>query len=136
LLCAVLKVPVPFFFEGLPDVPEADGETAALDSFFATSEGVAMAVAFGRIRNANVRGAIVALRHLRGPVSLTGGQSQASIFNDLGGWLQCAMEGEMVNQPTAKDRLIDRRGVLRTGAALAPLFAGWGRIDLSILVVP
>src|SRR6516164_6047619 len=30
------------------------------------------------------------------------------------------MEGEMVNQPTAKDRLIDRRSVLRTGAALAP----------------
>src|SRR5580704_4320818 len=30
------------------------------------------------------------------------------------------MEGEMGNQPTAKDRLIDRRGVLRTGAALAP----------------
>src|SRR5580704_16036927 len=29
------------------------------------------------------------------------------------------MEGEMVNRPTAKDRLIDRRSVLRTGAALA-----------------
>src|SRR6266436_3284183 len=29
------------------------------------------------------------------------------------------MEGEMVNQRTAEDRLIDRRGVLRTGAALA-----------------
>jgi predicted TIM-barrel fold metal-dependent hydrolase len=29
------------------------------------------------------------------------------------------MEGEMVNQPTAEDRLIDRRSVLRTGAALA-----------------
>jgi hypothetical protein len=62
----------------------------------------------------------IALRYLRGPVSLTGGQSQASIFNDLGAWLQCAMEGEMVNQPTAKDRLIHRRGVLRTVAALAP----------------
>jgi transcriptional regulator with XRE-family HTH domain len=55
LLCAVLKVPVPFFFEGLPDAPETDGETAALDSFFATSEGVAMAVAFGRIRDPKVR---------------------------------------------------------------------------------
>jgi hypothetical protein len=29
------------------------------------------------------------------------------------------MEGEMVNQPTAEDRLIDRRSVLRAGAALA-----------------
>src|SRR5215470_9789040 len=29
------------------------------------------------------------------------------------------MEGEMVNQPTAEDRLIDRRNVLRAGAALA-----------------
>jgi hypothetical protein len=28
------------------------------------------------------------------------------------------MEGEMVNQPTADYRLIDRRSVLRTGAAL------------------
>src|ERR1700686_1791035 len=57
---------------------------------------------------------------LRVAVSLTGGQSQASIFNELRAWLQCAMEGEMVNQPTAEDRLIDRRSVLRTGAALAP----------------
>ena len=64
-------------------------------------------------------GGPVVLRNLRGPVSLTGGQSQAS-FNDLGAWLQCAVEGEMVDQPTAKDRLIDRRSVLRTGAALAP----------------
>src|SRR5258708_24250133 len=62
---------------------------------------------------------MIALRHLRGPVSLTGGQSQASIFNDLSAWLRCAMEGEMVNQPTAEDRLIDRRSVLRAGAALA-----------------
>jgi L-fuconolactonase len=29
------------------------------------------------------------------------------------------MEGEMVNPPTAEDKLIDRRSVLRTGAALA-----------------
>src|SRR6516162_217612 len=29
------------------------------------------------------------------------------------------MEGEMVNQPTAEGRLIDRRSVLRAGAALA-----------------
>src|ERR1700686_157141 len=56
---------------------------------------------------------------LRGPVSLTGDQSQASIFNDLRASLRCAMEGEMVNQPTAEDRLMDRRSVLRTGAALA-----------------
>src|ERR1700693_5435317 len=60
-----------------------------------------------------------ALRHLRSPVSLTGGQSQASIFNDLREWLRCAMEGEMVNQPTAENRLIHRRRLLRPGAALA-----------------
>jgi hypothetical protein len=33
--------------------------------------------------------------------------------------LQCAMEGEMLNRPTAEDRLMDRRSVLRTRAALA-----------------
>src|SRR5260370_30966559 len=62
---------------------------------------------------------MIALRHLRGPVSLTGGQSQASIFNDQRAWLRCAMDGQMVNPPTAEDRLIDRRSVLRTAAALA-----------------
>jgi TAT (twin-arginine translocation) pathway signal sequence len=31
----------------------------------------------------------------------------------------------MVNQPTAKDRLMDRRSVLRTGAALAAAAATW-----------
>src|SRR5215471_15743822 len=62
---------------------------------------------------------MIALRHLCGPVSLTGDQSKASIFNDLRARLRCAMEGEMVSQPIAEDRLIDRRRVLRAGAALA-----------------
>jgi transcriptional regulator with XRE-family HTH domain len=68
LLCTILQAPVSFFFEGAPPadglpVPEteADRETAALNGFLATSDGVALAVAFGRIRNAKVRRAIVAL---------------------------------------------------------------------------
>jgi transcriptional regulator with XRE-family HTH domain len=40
LLCAILQVPVSFFFDGLPDVPETDGESAALNGFLATSDGV------------------------------------------------------------------------------------------------
>jgi transcriptional regulator with XRE-family HTH domain len=67
-MCSILQVPMSFFFDdapqarGLPDLPEkADGEAAALDSFIATSDGVALALAFGRIRDAKVRRAIVAL---------------------------------------------------------------------------
>ena len=69
LLCTILKVPVSFFFEGappahgLPDAPETetDGEAAALNRVLATSDGVTLAVAFGRIGNVDVRRAIVAL---------------------------------------------------------------------------
>jgi transcriptional regulator with XRE-family HTH domain len=67
-LCAILSVPVSFFFDGaprggeLPDPPEVetDGEAAALDAFLATSDGLALAKAFARIRP-KVRRAIVAL---------------------------------------------------------------------------
>jgi transcriptional regulator with XRE-family HTH domain len=68
-LCAILQVPVSFFFEGAPSAngsldlheTEVDNETAAVHSFTSTSEGVALALAFGRIRNAKVRRSIVAL---------------------------------------------------------------------------
>src|SRR6516165_5620739 len=41
------------------------------------------------------------------------------MLKNLRAQLRCAMEGAMVNQPTAEDRLIDRRTLLQTGAALA-----------------
>jgi hypothetical protein len=59
-LCAVLKVPVSFFFE-VPDVPETDSESAALTAVLATSDGVALMTGYARIRDPNVRRAIVAL---------------------------------------------------------------------------
>jgi transcriptional regulator with XRE-family HTH domain len=68
-LCEILSVPVSFFFDGasqadgLPAAPEAetDSETAALDQFLASSDGIVLALSFGRIPNARVRRAIVAL---------------------------------------------------------------------------
>jgi transcriptional regulator with XRE-family HTH domain len=67
-LCRILNVPVSFFFEGAPQAhgghaaeAEADSEAAAVDGFMATSDGVALALAFGRIRDPRVRRAIVAL---------------------------------------------------------------------------
>jgi transcriptional regulator with XRE-family HTH domain len=60
-LCKILSVPVPFFFEGLPDTPDVDGESAALNGVLATSDGIALASAYTRIRDPKVRRAIVAL---------------------------------------------------------------------------
>jgi transcriptional regulator with XRE-family HTH domain len=68
-LCRILKVPVSFFFEGAPQTngthgpfePETDGETTAVDEFMTTLDGVELALAFGRIRDARVQRAIVAL---------------------------------------------------------------------------
>jgi transcriptional regulator with XRE-family HTH domain len=68
-LCKILDVPVSFFFDGaprahgLPDPTqtEADGEAAALNSFLATSDGVALVTAYTHIRDAKVRRAVVAL---------------------------------------------------------------------------
>jgi transcriptional regulator with XRE-family HTH domain len=68
-LCAILKVPVAFFFEGasqargtsgLPEM-QPDGEAAAFDAFLATSDGLRLVTAYARIRDAKVRRAIVAL---------------------------------------------------------------------------
>jgi hypothetical protein len=61
-------------------------------------------------------GGPIAVRHLRGPVSLTGGQSQASIFNDPGAWLQCARR-----EKWSPNRLP------RTGLSTSAAFRGPGR---------
>jgi transcriptional regulator with XRE-family HTH domain len=68
-LCKILDVPVSFVFDGaprergLPDAPEVDtdGEAAALNSFLATSDGLALVTAYTRIGDPKVRRAIVAL---------------------------------------------------------------------------
>jgi transcriptional regulator with XRE-family HTH domain len=66
-LCTILQVPVSFFFEGAPQEPKqptlgSDEQSASyVDDFLATSDGVALALAFGRIREPKVRRSIVAL---------------------------------------------------------------------------
>jgi transcriptional regulator with XRE-family HTH domain len=60
-LCAILQAPVSFFFDGLPDVPETDGDAAALNGFLATSDGIALMTGYARIRAPKLRRAIVAL---------------------------------------------------------------------------
>jgi transcriptional regulator with XRE-family HTH domain len=68
-LCSLLKVPMSFFFDGAPGAnvvaatgkTGTDGEMAALNSVLATVHGIELALAFGRIGDAKVRGAIVAL---------------------------------------------------------------------------
>ena len=66
-LCTILQVPVSFFFEGAPQEPTlpilgSDEQSPSyVNEFLATSDGVALALAFGRIRDAKVRRAIVAL---------------------------------------------------------------------------
>jgi transcriptional regulator with XRE-family HTH domain len=60
-LCKILSVPVPFIFEGSPDTPDVDGESAALNSVVATSDGIALSSAYMRIRDPKARRAIVAL---------------------------------------------------------------------------
>jgi transcriptional regulator with XRE-family HTH domain len=67
-LSHILRVPVPFFFEGaprelhLPELTEG-GESIASDlaAFLATSDGVALVKAYTRIEDPKVRRAIVAL---------------------------------------------------------------------------
>jgi transcriptional regulator with XRE-family HTH domain len=60
-LCKILDVQVPFFFEGLPDMPEIDDESSALNGVFATADGLALVTAYTRILDPKVRRAIVAL---------------------------------------------------------------------------
>jgi transcriptional regulator with XRE-family HTH domain len=68
----ILGVSVPFFFEGLPDqspITEPEPSTAFVSEFLASPEGLALAKAFMRIRNAETRRCIVALVE-----QLTGGR--------------------------------------------------------------
>jgi transcriptional regulator with XRE-family HTH domain len=79
-LCAILQVPVSFFFEGPPQEPKlprlgSDEQSPSyVNEFLATSDGVALALACGRIRDAKVRRAIVALveQIVAEPVQLRG----------------------------------------------------------------
>jgi hypothetical protein len=62
-----LQVPVPFFFEGaphLPGQPKSMGDTSwpeHVTDFFASSNGLALAMAFAAIKNAKLRRYIVDL---------------------------------------------------------------------------
>jgi transcriptional regulator with XRE-family HTH domain len=59
----VLKVPIPFFFEGAPGQPIAAGAPSPdyVTEFLDASDGHSIIKAFIKIRNAKVRRAIVAL---------------------------------------------------------------------------
>jgi transcriptional regulator with XRE-family HTH domain len=64
-LSQVLRVPVAFFFEGLPVTPEEPATTAEslsyVNQFLATSDGLALAKSFSRIRAPQLRHSIVLL---------------------------------------------------------------------------
>ena len=58
----ILRVPVPFFFEGAPGgVDGAAGPPSYVNGFLATSDGVALVKAFRRIKNVRLRRLIVSL---------------------------------------------------------------------------
>jgi transcriptional regulator with XRE-family HTH domain len=61
----ILHVPVPFFFEGLPQVSESSDEGAAspayVDDFLASSEGLSLTRSFMAIDNPKLRRCIVDL---------------------------------------------------------------------------
>jgi len=56
----ILRVPIPFFFEGADASPEF-GSPDYLNDFLATSDGLALVKAFMRIKDARLRRAIVHL---------------------------------------------------------------------------
>jgi transcriptional regulator with XRE-family HTH domain len=65
-LCAVLKVPIPFFFEGAPKsnglaVDAKVSPPSYVNDFLATSAGLALVAAYTRVRDSNVRRAILEL---------------------------------------------------------------------------
>jgi transcriptional regulator with XRE-family HTH domain len=66
-LCEILKVPIPFFFEGAPasiGLPDLDAKVqppSYVNDFLATSDGLALVAAYARVRDPKVRRAIVAL---------------------------------------------------------------------------
>jgi transcriptional regulator with XRE-family HTH domain len=58
----ILKVPVTFFFEGVPGQPRIDGKApspAFVSDFLATSDGLALTRAFTQIKSAKLRRTIV-----------------------------------------------------------------------------
>lgn len=63
----ILQVPVPFFFEGVPDTNEDAGDGRAAPSwayvidFLATADGLALVKAFTRIKTPKLRRRIVDL---------------------------------------------------------------------------
>jgi transcriptional regulator with XRE-family HTH domain len=62
----ILHVPIPFFFEGLPQVSESSDEGAApspayVDDFLASSEGLSLTRSFMAIDNPKLRRCIVDL---------------------------------------------------------------------------
>jgi transcriptional regulator with XRE-family HTH domain len=60
----ILQVPVPFFFEGAPGQPKAEGNApspAYVSDFFAAKDGLALTKAFMQIKDAKLRRNIVNL---------------------------------------------------------------------------
>jgi transcriptional regulator with XRE-family HTH domain len=63
----ILQIPVPFFFEGAPDVPGQPEETgevpwpAYVSEFLATTDGLALTKAFMRVKAPRLRRRIVEL---------------------------------------------------------------------------
>ena len=61
-IALVLQVPIPFFFEGLPEHnTEQSVSPAYISDFLATSDGLSLTEAFTRIKRPGLRGSIVAL---------------------------------------------------------------------------
>jgi transcriptional regulator with XRE-family HTH domain len=61
----ILKVPVAFFFEGAPQFGEPDDpSTTVITRFLAMPDGLALAAAFAKIKNREVRRSIVQLVEL------------------------------------------------------------------------
>jgi transcriptional regulator with XRE-family HTH domain len=63
-IAGVLKVPVSYFFDGVPDQPKLDRKATAPDftlDFVASKDGLALARAFIRISDSGLRRSIVTL---------------------------------------------------------------------------
>jgi transcriptional regulator with XRE-family HTH domain len=92
ILCTILQVPVSFFFEDAPREPmqpilaSEEQSPSYVDDFLATSDGVALALAFNRIRDPKVRRAIVVLveQIIIEPIEHAGTGLAASVVADVG----------------------------------------------------
>jgi transcriptional regulator with XRE-family HTH domain len=60
-ICQILRVPVPFFFEGAPGGFGGTAPPSYVIDFLATSDGVALTKAFMRIENTKLRRLIVGI---------------------------------------------------------------------------